>query len=180
MTATLDAVSARARAPSRKHAYKRRGAIPRHHAIYRRGVRAAFASATARTPVFDSAASWLYEGMAAAYRNGAARLAITGNDPSLLSKEDPEKSEPCESLHVQGLPPGRLELITRHEINWTIVALRYSRVGLPPCFPDPAEGTKPLARLWEAIFAASRRRPGRSDRRMESAMTRTCTPGATG
>ncbi|HVA93352.1 MAG TPA: aminopeptidase, partial [Candidatus Dormibacteraeota bacterium] len=40
---------------------------------------------------FDAAASWLYEGMAQAYRNGAARLAITGNDPSLLSKEDPEK-----------------------------------------------------------------------------------------
>src|SRR6266436_3591402 len=40
---------------------------------------------------FDTAASWLYEGMAAAYRNGAARLAITGNDPSLLSKENPEK-----------------------------------------------------------------------------------------
>src|ERR1700735_1150279 len=37
---------------------------------------------------YDAAASWLYEGMAQAYRNGAARLAITGNDPSLLSQED--------------------------------------------------------------------------------------------
>src|SRR5580704_4266587 len=40
---------------------------------------------------FDTAASWLFEGMAQAFRSGAARLAITGNDPSLLSKEDPEK-----------------------------------------------------------------------------------------
>ena len=40
---------------------------------------------------FDAAPSWLYEGMAQAYRSGAARLAIAGNDPSLLSKEDPEK-----------------------------------------------------------------------------------------
>ena len=40
---------------------------------------------------FDAAASWLYEGMAQAFRSGAARLAITGNDPSLLSREDPEK-----------------------------------------------------------------------------------------
>src|SRR5262245_17558477 len=36
---------------------------------------------------FDSAASWLYQGMATAFRNGSARLAITGNDPSLLSRE---------------------------------------------------------------------------------------------
>ncbi len=40
---------------------------------------------------FDRAAAWLYEGMAAAFRNGAARLAIAGGNPSLLSKEDPEK-----------------------------------------------------------------------------------------
>ena len=38
---------------------------------------------------FETAPSRLYEGMAQAFRNGAARLAITGNDPSLLSKEDP-------------------------------------------------------------------------------------------
>jgi aminopeptidase len=40
---------------------------------------------------FDTAAGWLYEGMAAAFRNGAARLAIAGGNPSLLSKEDPER-----------------------------------------------------------------------------------------
>ncbi|HLH42193.1 MAG TPA: aminopeptidase, partial [Bryobacteraceae bacterium] len=40
---------------------------------------------------FDSAPSWLYDGMAEAFRRGAARLAITGNDPSLLSREDPGK-----------------------------------------------------------------------------------------
>src|SRR5579862_603546 len=40
---------------------------------------------------FDTAPTWLYEGLAQAYRSGAARLAITGNDPSLLSREDPEK-----------------------------------------------------------------------------------------
>ncbi len=40
---------------------------------------------------FDAAPGWLYEGMAQAFRGGAARLAITGNDPSLLSQQDPEK-----------------------------------------------------------------------------------------
>src|ERR1700729_224287 len=39
---------------------------------------------------FDTAPSWLYEGMAKAYQSGAARLAIAGNDPSLLSAENPE------------------------------------------------------------------------------------------
>ena len=39
---------------------------------------------------FDTAPTWLYEAMAQAYRSGAARLAIAGNDPSLLSKENPD------------------------------------------------------------------------------------------
>jgi aminopeptidase len=39
---------------------------------------------------FDAAPVWFYEGMAQAYRSGAARLAIAGNDPSLLSAENPE------------------------------------------------------------------------------------------
>src|ERR1700734_1347364 len=44
-----------------------------------------------RDASFDAAAAWLFEGMAQAYKSGAARLAITGNDPSLLSQQDPEK-----------------------------------------------------------------------------------------
>ena len=33
---------------------------------------------------FDKASGWLFDGMAAAFRSGAARLAIVGEDPSLL------------------------------------------------------------------------------------------------
>src|SRR6185437_7060958 len=40
---------------------------------------------------FDRAANWLHEGMAAAYSSGAARLKITGENPALLSGEEPEK-----------------------------------------------------------------------------------------
>src|SRR5581483_10437693 len=40
---------------------------------------------------FDAAPGWLYDGMAQAYRSGAARLAVAGNDPSLLSQEDPDR-----------------------------------------------------------------------------------------
>ena len=33
---------------------------------------------------FDSAPNWLFDGMAEAFKGGAARLAITGEDPGLL------------------------------------------------------------------------------------------------
>jgi aminopeptidase len=70
---------------------------------------------------FDKAPGWLYEGMADAFRSGAARLAITGGDPSLLSKEDPEKVGRANRAVSKAYRPA-IELITRHEINWTIVA----------------------------------------------------------
>jgi aminopeptidase len=102
---------------------------------------------------FDAAASWLYEGMAQAYRGGAARLAITGNDPALLSKEDPEKVSRLNRAYSKAYRPA-LELIARHQINWTIVASA-TPAWAAAVFPAlPAE--EALARLWQAIFAASR------------------------
>jgi aminopeptidase len=102
---------------------------------------------------FNAAASWLYEGMAQAFRSGAARLAVTGNDPSLLSKEDPEKVSRANRAMSKAYRPA-LELITRHEINWTIVAYA-SPAWAAAVFPDlPQE--EAVSRLWKAIFAASR------------------------
>ena len=40
---------------------------------------------------FDRASDWLQEGLAAAFRSGAARLAIAGANPVLLAREDPAK-----------------------------------------------------------------------------------------
>ena len=40
---------------------------------------------------FDRAAAWLYEGMAKAFDANSARLAIVGDNPMLLSGEDPAK-----------------------------------------------------------------------------------------
>jgi aminopeptidase len=102
---------------------------------------------------FDTAASWLYEGMAQAYRTGAARLAITGNNPSLLSQEDPEKVSRVNRATSKAYRPA-LELIVRHEINWAIVACA-TPAWASAVFPDLPQN-EALARLWDAIFAASR------------------------
>jgi aminopeptidase len=102
---------------------------------------------------FDHAPAWLYDGMGAAFRSGAARLAITGADPRLLSSEDPGKVSRANQAVSKAYRPA-LELITRHEINWTIVA------GATPSwaaamFPDDAPDVA-LAKLWDAIFTTSR------------------------
>ena len=102
---------------------------------------------------FDRAARWLYDGMGAAYRSGSARLAITGASPLLLSNEDPDKVGRANQAVSKAYRPA-LELITRHEINWTIVAAA-TPAWAATMFPgDSAEMA--LAKLWEAIFRTSR------------------------
>src|SRR5205085_8330974 len=102
---------------------------------------------------FDTAPAWLYEGLAQVYRSGAARLAITGNDPSLLSQEDPDKVSRANRATSKAYRPA-LELITRHAINWTIVACA-TPAWAAAVFPDLPRD-EALVRLWDAIFAASR------------------------
>jgi aminopeptidase len=102
---------------------------------------------------FDHAAKWLYDGMGAAFKSGAARLAITGGNPSLLSKEDPDKVGRANRAVSQAYRPA-LELITRHEINWTIVASA-TPAWAASMFPEDAPDAA-LAKLWEAIFYTTR------------------------
>ncbi|HEV2214148.1 MAG TPA: aminopeptidase, partial [Terracidiphilus sp.] len=102
---------------------------------------------------FDRAAGWLYDGMGAAFKSGSARLAIAGANPSLLSNEDPDKVGRANRAVSKAYRPA-LELITRHEINWTIVACAtpaWAAAVFPSLPQDEA-----LARLWDGIFAASR------------------------
>jgi aminopeptidase len=102
---------------------------------------------------FDQAAKWLYDGMGAAFKSGAARLAIAGGNPNLLSNEDPEKVGRANRAVSQAYRPA-LELITRHAINWTIVASAtpaWAAAMFPEDAPDAA-----LAKLWEAIFQTTR------------------------
>ncbi len=102
---------------------------------------------------FDRAANWLYDGMGAAFKSGTARLAITGANPRLLSNEDPEKVSRANRAVSKVYRPA-LELITRHEINWTIVASAtptWAAAMYPDDRPDAA-----LEKLWDAIFETSR------------------------
>ena len=48
-----------------------------------------------------------------------------------------------------------MELITRHEINWTIVASATPCLGRAP-FRPMTRKTSPMERLWNAIFSCSR------------------------
>jgi aminopeptidase len=102
---------------------------------------------------FDKAAAWLYDGMGAAYRSGAARLAITGASPQLLSGQDSDKVGRANQAVSRAYRPA-LELITRHEINWTIVAAA-TPAWAAAMFPDDPPQTA-LAKLWDAIFRTTR------------------------
>jgi aminopeptidase len=102
---------------------------------------------------FDKAAGWLYEGMAAAFRNGAARLAIVGEDPNLLSSEDVSKVARANQARSIAYRPA-LELITDTVINWSLVASA-TPAWAKAVFPDLPEDAA-LEKLWEAIFATSR------------------------
>ena len=102
---------------------------------------------------FDCAPGWLYDGMRAAFKSGAARLAITGAHPLLLSNEDPDKVGRANQAVSKAYRPA-LELITRHEINWTIVASA-TPTWAETMFPDDSPQVA-LAKLWEAIFTTTR------------------------
>ena len=102
---------------------------------------------------FDYAPKWLQDGIAEGFRSGAARLAIAGANPALLAKQDPAKVARANVAASKAGKPA-MELITRHEINWTIVACATPEWA-KLVFPGESEDVA-VAKLWEAIFVASR------------------------
>jgi aminopeptidase len=102
---------------------------------------------------FDAAPGWLYDGMAQAFSRGAARLAIVGDDPTLLAGQDPDKVARANRARSQAYRPA-LELITTTAINWSLVAAA-TPAWAAAVFPDLPQA-EAVARLWDAIFAASR------------------------
>jgi aminopeptidase len=102
---------------------------------------------------FNYAPVWLQDAIATAFRNGAARMAIAGTNPALLSGQDPIKVARANVAASKASKPA-MELITRHAINWTIVAAAtpdWAKLVFPNEPVDQA-----VSKLWEAIFHASR------------------------
>jgi len=102
---------------------------------------------------FDYAPAWYFDAIATAFKSGAARMAIAGANPALLAQQDPAKVSRANVAVSKAYKPA-MEIITRHEINWCIVA------GATPAwaalvFPnDPPELA--LGKLWDAIFFCTR------------------------
>jgi aminopeptidase len=102
---------------------------------------------------FDRAAGWLHEGAAKAFAANTARLAIVGDDPMLLSAQDPAKVARANKANSVAYQPA-LEKIANFDINWNIVAFP-GAAWARQVFKDDADEIA-VARLAEAIFAASR------------------------
>lgn len=102
---------------------------------------------------FDTAAGWLFNGMAEAFKGGAARLAITGEDPGLLGGQDPEKVSRANRARSVAYRPA-LELITSFAVNWCVISCATSSWARS-VFPDLPEPDA-IAKLWTAIFKCSR------------------------
>jgi aminopeptidase len=102
---------------------------------------------------FDRAAGWLYEGMAKAFSENTARLAIVGENPMLLSGEDPAKVARASKANSKAYLPA-LEKIVNFDTNWNLIAFP-SASWACQVFPEDGEDVA-VAKLAEAIFAASR------------------------
>ena len=102
---------------------------------------------------FDHAPVWLADGIAAAFKSGAARLGLAGSNPALLAGQDPAKVSRANIAASKANKPA-MELVTRHAINWSIVASA-TPAWAKLVFPGLPE-EEAVAKLWDAIFVASR------------------------
>jgi aminopeptidase len=102
---------------------------------------------------FDRAAGWLYEGMAKAFDANTARLAIVGDNPMLLSGEDPTKVARASKANSIAYQPA-LHKIVNFDVNWNIIAYP-NAAWAKLVFPGDEEDVA-VAKLADAIFAASR------------------------
>ena len=102
---------------------------------------------------FDVAAGWLFEGMAKAFGNGAARLAVVGENPELLANEDSEKVSRAARARGAAYKPAA-KFMADFAINWSICSYA-TKAWSRKVFPDLAPRDAQKA-LFDAIFKASR------------------------
>ncbi|SEM73623.1 aminopeptidase T. Metallo peptidase. MEROPS family M29 [Loktanella fryxellensis] len=102
---------------------------------------------------FDRAPAWFYEGLGKAYKAGAARMAITGDDPMLLAEQDPARvARASKAVSIAAKPA--MQPIVGFEVNWNIVAFpgaAWAARVFPDLPVDQAQG-----KLLDAIYDASR------------------------
>ena len=102
---------------------------------------------------FDRAAGWFYEGLGKAYKGGAARMAITGDDPMLLAEQDAGKvARASKAVSIAAKPA--MSPIVGFEVNWNIVAFP-GAAWAARVFPD-LPGKEAQRKLLDAIYDASR------------------------
>ena len=102
---------------------------------------------------FDVAPDWLFAGMEHGFKNNAARMAISGENPGLLSGQDPARISRAAKARGLAYKPVS-ELITSSAINWNIsscATLPWAKM----MFPELSD-KRALNKLWDAIFKASR------------------------
>jgi aminopeptidase len=96
----------------------------------------------------------MFNGMAEAFKDGStARLAIIGEDPSLLSKENPDHVSRANRARSRAYKPV-IEQITGFATNWCVASAAtpsHAKSVFPELPPDKA-----LAALWAAIFKCTR------------------------
>jgi aminopeptidase len=103
---------------------------------------------------FDAAAGWLFTGMADGLRDGrAARLAIIGDDPSLLSGQNTDHVGRANKARSIAAKPF-IEAITSFATNWCVISCATPALARS-VFPDVPDD-EALARLWAAIFKCTR------------------------
>ncbi|MCC1481563.1 aminopeptidase [Roseibaca sp. Y0-43] len=102
---------------------------------------------------FDAAPGWLYDGMGAAYGAGAARLALVGEDPFLLSDQDSTRVGRANKANAAAYRPA-LAHISEFRINWSIIACP-TAAWAARIFPDLPEA-EALAKLAASIARTAR------------------------
>jgi aminopeptidase len=149
ISAPLDAVPLVRRVT--EHAYRAGASLVT--TIYTDDVAALARFIHAPDEAFDVAPAWLFNGMAEAFKSGAARLAIAGENPALLAGQDPKKLARASKARSVAYRPA-LELITGFAINWCVIAAS-TPAWAKSVFPDLPEQDA-VAKLWDAIFACTR------------------------
>ncbi len=107
----------------------------------------------ARPESFDHATQWLFDGMAAAFDANTARLAVVGEDPMLLSEQNPDSVGRANQALSKASSAVR-ERITRFDVNWNIIAWPGTEWA-KQVFPELSDQDAQIA-LADAIFKASR------------------------